>query len=56
MWGRRREANRERAIMERKYFACGGFGHIAYHCRNVGEEESILMPLNSFEVLKNRVM
>ena len=53
---RRREANRERAIIERKYFVCGKFGHITYYCRNVGEEKSILMLLNRFEVLKNKVM
>jgi len=25
--------NRERAMIERKCFVCGGFGHIAHHCR-----------------------
>jgi len=43
-------------MMERKYFVCGGFGHIVYHCRNVGEEESISMPSNIFEVSKSRVI
>jgi len=38
MWERRREENRQRAMEEIKCFGCGGFGHIAYHCRNVGEE------------------
>jgi len=33
-WKRRREANRERAIIERKCFICGGFGHIAHYYRN----------------------
>ena len=33
-WERRREANRERAIIEIKCFICGGFGHIAHYCRN----------------------
>ena len=41
---------------ERKCFVCRGFGHIAYHCKNIEEERSILMLLNSFEVLKNRVI
>jgi len=39
MWKRRREENRQRVIEERKYFACGRFGHIASHCRNIGEEK-----------------
>jgi len=41
---------------ERKCFTCGGFGHMAYSCRNVGEEELIQVSLNRFEVLKVRVM
>jgi len=41
---------------ERKCFGCGGFGHIACHCRNIEEEGSVQMPLNKFEVLKDRVM
>ena len=41
---------------ERKCFRCGGFGHIACHCRNVKEEESVQMPPNKFEVLKSKVM
>jgi len=36
---RRREENRQRAMEERKCFACGRFWHIAYNCRNVEEEE-----------------
>ena len=36
---------------------CEGFGHIdARNCRNRGEEGSIPMPSNKFEVLKSRVM
>jgi len=23
---------------ERKCFGCGGFVHVAHHCRNIGEE------------------
>ena len=38
IWERRKEENRQRAIEERKYFAYGGFGHMAYNCRNVGKE------------------
>ena len=41
---------------ERKYFGCGGFGHIAYYCRNMGEEEPTLVFSNKIEVLKIRVM
>jgi len=46
-------------MMERKYFVCRGFGHIACNCRNVEnrrEERSTLIPSNRFEVLKSRVM
>jgi len=46
-------------MMERKCFVCGGFGHITHNCKNMenrGEEGSILMPSNKFEVLKSRVM
>jgi len=41
---------------ERKCFGCGGFEHIACHCRNMEEEGSVQMPSNRFEVLGNRVM
>jgi len=41
---------------ERKCFGCGGFGHIAHHCRNMEEEGSVQMSLNKFEVLRSRVM
>ena len=41
---------------ERRYFECGGFGHMASHCRNKGTEEPVLMASNRFEVLKVRVM
>jgi len=41
---------------ERKCFRCGGFGHIAYHCRNMREEEPTQVSSNKFEVLKIRVM
>ena len=56
MWERRREENRQRAMEERKCFGCGGFGHVAHYCRNVGEEEPTSVSLNKFEVLKDRVM
>ena len=41
---------------ERKCFACEGFRHIAYSCRNVEEEGPALVLLNKFEVLKDRVI
>jgi len=42
---------------ERKCFGCGGFGHMASYCRNREEKERLVqVPLNKFEVLKNRVM
>ena len=56
MWERRREENRQRVIEEIKCFGCKGFGHIACNCRNVGEEGLIQVPLNRFEVLKDRVV
>ena len=56
MWERRREENRQKAMEERKCFACRRLGHMAYNCRNVGEEELIQVSSNRFEVLKVRVM
>jgi len=53
---RRREENRQRAMEERKCFGCGGFGHVACHYRNMGEEEPTQVFSNRFEVLKVRVM
>ena len=53
---RKREENRQRVMEERKCFGCGGFGHMAYNCRNVRAEEPTLVPSNRFEVLKVRVM
>ena len=53
---RRREENKQKAIEERKCFACGGFGYMAYNCRKVGEEELTQVSSNRFEVLKIRVM
>ncbi len=41
---RRKAVNRQRAIEERKCFGCGGFGHIANHCRNVRREEPVSVP------------
>jgi len=56
MWEKRREENRQRVIKERKYFGCGGFGHIVHHCRNRKEEESVQMLSNKFEMLRSKVM
>jgi len=53
---RMREENRQRAMEERKCFGCGGFGHMASHCRNEEKEEPVLVSSNRFEVLKVRVM
>jgi len=53
---RRREENRQRAMEERKCFGCGGFGHMASHCRNRRGEEPVQVFSNRFEVLKVRVM
>jgi len=47
---------KRRAMEERRYFRCGGFGHMTSHCRNRGEEEPIPVFSNRFEVLKVRVM
>ena len=53
---RRREENRQRVMEERKCFVCEEFMHMAYSCRNVGEEGPALVPLNKFEMLKDKVM
>ena len=52
----RREGNRRKAMEERKCFGCGGFGHMASHCRNRGGEEPVQVSSNKFEVLKVKVM
>ena len=52
----RREENRRRVMGERKCFGCGGFGHMASNCRNMGKEEPMSVSSNRFEVLKVRVM
>ena len=52
----RREENRRRAMEERKCFGCGGFGHMANHCRNMEKKEPTMVSSNKFEVLKVRVM
>ena len=52
----RREENRRKAMEERKCFGCGGFGHMASHCRNRGGKEPMLVSSNRFEVLKVRVL
>jgi len=41
---------------EMKCFACRGFGHMAYSCRNMKEKGPAQVPLNKFKVLKDRVM
>jgi len=56
MWERKREENRQRAMEERKYFACERFRHMAYNCKNVGKDRPAQVSSNKFEVLKSRVM
>ena len=53
---RRREERRIKAMEERKCFEYGGFGHVAYHCRNMGVEGLVQVSSNKFEVLKSRMM
>ena len=53
---KRREERRQIAMEERKCFACGVFGHMAYSCRNVGKEGPAQVPSNRFEVLKVKVI
>jgi len=43
-------------MKERKCFACGRFEHMAYSCKNIGEEKPTQGSSNRFEVLKIRVM
>jgi len=53
---RRRKERRQIAMEKRRCFACRGFGHMAYYCRNVEKEEPTQVFSNRFEVLKVRVM
>ena len=53
---RRRGENRQKVVEERKCFACGSFGHIAYHYKNMKKEKPVQMLSNRFEVLRSRVM
>ena len=53
---RRREERRQIAMEERKCFACGGFRHMAYNCKNVRKKEPAQVPSNRFKVLKVRVI
>ena len=54
---KRKKKKRKRAIRERRCFVCRIFGHMARYCRNREEKKgSTQMPLNRFEVLKDRVM
>ena len=54
---KRKEEKRKRAIRERRCFVCRIFGHMACYCRNRGEKKGLTqMPLNRFEVLRDRVM
>ena len=53
---KKRKENRQRAMEERKCFRCGGFSHMASHCRNGEKEKPVPVSSNRFEVLKVRVM
>ena len=54
---KRKEEKRKRAIRERRCFVYNIFGHMARYCRNRGEKEGpAQVPLNKFEVLRDRVM
>ena len=54
---KRKDEKRKRAIRERRCFVCNIFGHMARYCRNREEKKgSTQMPLNKFEILKDRVM
>ena len=54
---KRKEEKRRRAIREKRCFVCGIFGHMACNCRNREDKEELAqVPLNKFEVLKDRVM
>jgi len=54
---KKKEERRRRVIRERRCFVCGIFGHMARYCRNREEKKgSTQMPLNKFEVLRDRVM
>jgi len=53
----KKEKRRRRVIRERRCFVCGVFGHMAHYCRNREEKKGLTqMPLNKFEILKDRVM
>jgi len=54
---KRKDEKRRRVIRKRRCFVCGIFGHMAHYCRNREEKKgSTQMPLNKFEVLRDRVM
>jgi len=54
---KKKEEKRRRVIRERRCFVCGIFGHMARYCRNREEKKGLTqMPLNRFEVLRDRVM
>ena len=54
---KKKEERRKRVIRERRCFVCGIFGHMARYCGNREEEKGLTqMPLNRFEVLRDRVM
>jgi len=54
---KKKEKKRKRVIRERRCFVCRIFGHMARYYRNREEKKGLTqMPLNRFEVLKDRVM
>jgi len=54
---KKKEEKRKKVIRERRCFVCRIFGHMARYCRNREEKEGLVwVPLNKFEVLKDRMM
>ena len=57
IWKKKKEKKRKRVIRERRCFVCRIFGHMAHNCRNRKKKKGLTqMPLNRFEVLRDKVM
>ena len=54
---KKKKERRRRAIRERRCFVYRIFGHMTHYCRNREEKKrSTQMPLNKFEILRDRVI